>query len=1122
MGQIIDLATFKFNDSELITSIANVQKSLLELKTKVADNNKEYKNNQQSINLLIASQNSLAISGNKNTDAYKANEKSLLELNNSQTKLLQTNAVLTNNISGLNGNLREQQTILNGVSQTASGTETPYKNLNAEMNKMKTEAKNLGAELIILEREGKKGTAEYTELEKKFKETSESAIKLDKEFKALDGTVGDNQRNVGNYSESIINAYNELEKQKQALIENKTELENQVAKLENLTASVDENSDEYKNNIQIMNLFVTQINVLNAEIGNVDKAMSKSTSGMNSNAGATKNLGDAQISLRTQLRNAKQEVAELSEKYGANSAEAINAAKKAAQLADAFGDSNALINAFNPDAKFKALTASLSGVAGGFGAVQGAISLMGVESEEVQKQLLKVQSAMAISQGLQDVGESIDSFRQLGAVIKNLSFVQGILNFVKTGSLKIQKEEIVSTAVAVTSQTALATATAGTATATTFATLATKAFRIALIATGIGAVVVGLGLLIANFSEVKNAVYNVVPGLRNFGNFMSNIVDKITDFVGATSDASRELDGLKKSADKSLSINKKFLQEHGDQIDEYTKKKIEANNEYFEAIKEEGADVKALRDRANREIAKADEDRNNEINEKRKKASDDAQAEFKKEDDKRKQRAKEIADAQKKEVEDQIKNAQELANAQIETAKLTLASYLIDNQSKLTDAKRLTQDLINEENKRLDAVLEKNRDILTAETRTKQDILNAEIKALKDKETLSESEKLRLADLNTEKLNLAIDYSNKDKELVNATETAKKDNKTKYAEQAKVEEDERKLIQHQEELNNLETQLANEFDKKQAQLDFEYETNTERKKAQAELDAIFNAELELLKIDSNAVLDEAALQRRADLQQKLTNIDYGHAKASVDIAQQKENAKLQLASSIAGNIASIAGKESAVGKAMAIAQTTISTYQSAQDAYKSLVGIPVVGPALATGAAGLAIAGGIANIAKIQGVNVGGVADGLSGLSANLVSVGSFSKPSVDTFEVGGILKGNSHANGGIPALVGGNSVVELEGGEAVINKKSTAKYTNLLSIINQDQGGVKFANGGVVGSNLQSVQNNFTQNLDLTAMAEMIGQKVYEGATVGTASGSQKGIIGLSENRQVANNANF
>jgi len=60
----------------------------------------------------------------------------------------------------------------------------------------------------------------------------------------------------------------------------------------------------------------------------------------------------------------------------------------------------------------------------------------------------------------------------------------------------------------------------------------------------------------------------------------------------------------------------------------------------------------------------------------------------------------------------------------------------------------------------------------------------------------------------------------------------------------------------------------------------------------------------------------------------------------------------------------------------------------------------------------------------------------------------------------GGLLQGPSHAEGGIDTKFG-----EMEGGEAVINKKSTAKYFNTLSRINQDQGGVAFASGGIAGS---------------------------------------------------------
>jgi hypothetical protein len=127
---------------------------------------------------------------------------------------------------------------------------------------------------------------------------------------------------------------------------------------------------------------------------------------------ADKSLG----SLKSQLREAQQDVQKLADKFGATSAEAVNAAKRAAELKDRIGDAKSLTEAFNPDAKFKALSASLTGVAGGFAAYQGAMGLVGVESKDLEKQLLKVQSAMAIAQGFQALGEARDSFKQLKAV----------------------------------------------------------------------------------------------------------------------------------------------------------------------------------------------------------------------------------------------------------------------------------------------------------------------------------------------------------------------------------------------------------------------------------------------------------------------------------------------------------------------------------------------------------------------------------------------------------------------------------------------------------------------------------------------------------------------------------
>jgi hypothetical protein len=128
------------------------------------------------------------------------------------------------------------------------------------------------------------------------------------------------------------------------------------------------------------------------------------------------NADEAVGSLRSQLRAAQADVAELSAKFGATSQQAVEAAKRAGELKDRIGDAKSLTDAFNPDAKFKALSSSLAGVAGGFAAVQGGMALFGKQSEDVEKTLLKVQAAMALSQGLQGLGEARDSFKQLKAV----------------------------------------------------------------------------------------------------------------------------------------------------------------------------------------------------------------------------------------------------------------------------------------------------------------------------------------------------------------------------------------------------------------------------------------------------------------------------------------------------------------------------------------------------------------------------------------------------------------------------------------------------------------------------------------------------------------------------------
>jgi len=90
----------------------------------------------------------------------------------------------------------------------------------------------------------------------------------------------------------------------------------------------------------------------------------------------------------------------------------------------------------------------------------------------------------------------------------------------------------------------------------------------------------------------------------------------------------------------------------------------------------------------------------------------------------------------------------------------------------------------------------------------------------------------------------------------------------------------------------------------------------------------------------------------------------------------------------------------------------------------------------------------------------------------------------IEEFANGGMVQGKSHANGGEKFAVGGR-VVELEGGEAVINKRSTAMFRNQLSAMNSAGGGVKFADGGLLNMPSFSQQqfNALGQNQMMGAM---------------------------------------
>lgn len=261
---------------------------------------------------------------------------------------------------------------------------------------------------------------------------------------------------------------------------------------------------------------------------------------------------------------------------------------------------------------------------------------------------------------------------------------------------------------------------------------------------------------------------------------------------------------------------------------------------------------------------------------------------------------------------------------------------------------------------------------------------------------------------------------------------------------------------------------------------------TQRELQQASFD--YDVQAQLAQYDRERALQREEIKKMGG---DLIAYDKATAQGRIEIERTVQDNKLELASNAFSQIASILGEESAAGKAVAIAATTIDTYRAAQSAYTGMVAaIPgPVGIALGAVAAAASVVSGLANVKKIVAVKTPQV-----------------KKPSYARGVIG--LDGaGTETSDSIPA--------NLSRGESVINAVSTAMFPQLLSAINMAGGGDGISSNSVI-------QNNIQNSADSSQMVTAIAEAVAIGAEMGTAAGSQRGITNLSDNRQVMNNAKF
>jgi hypothetical protein len=479
-----------------------------------------------------------------------------------------------------------------------------------------------------------------------------------------------------------------------------------------------------------------------------------------------------------------------------------------------------------------------------------------------------------------------------------------------------------------------------------------------------------------------------------------------------------------------------------------------------EALDEEAAAYQALQ-----QAQLASLQKQKELFDQQKALRDRRRAEQKAAADKRKQELQSLADLEEQLYLDNIKNQTEAAlkeleiqensqreqlrllNASAEDGQRILLAIVQDTQRKITAIEKAAQDkrdaiFKSRKQRLLDDTIKADGELIDFQEAT---ILNAEARLSQYMEDVS----MGRVEFDRDTQQQLIEQTQKGYDfLVNINKD--------YSRALLAQEKNRYELQKQErKVENEEAQQANKdaYQAREALLINQYQNEeiTEAEFQQAKTDNLNEYLLNIQNIEQDfkrqgeldAELNFNTIRRIVEENaEKEINITKNKNRILKALEKDKQDAQLagvQIASDAAGALAEIAGQETELGKAFAVIQTTLSTYQAAQQAYASQLTIPTPdAPIRAQIAAGVAIAAGLARVVAIQNTDTSGVkaADGL------LVGQGSGRMDNIP---------------------------VRVSAGESIINARSTSMFKPLLSAINQAGGGRRFASGGITSLSTQT-----------------------------------------------------
>lgn len=288
-------------------------------------------------------------------------------------------------------------------------------------------------------------------------------------------------------------------------------------------------------------------------------------------ARAAEDAANKHVSMRTRIRELKEEMMSLVADGIDENSEAYKAlVDELGRLQDIQGDVAAQGNVLaNDEAKYQGIITGLNGVVGGFTAAQGAVAMFAGENENLQKIMLKVQSLMSITIGLQQVAQALN---------KDSAFQLVTLNGLRQWWNKLlaigHGKQIAATTATAANTAATAANTAATAANATAATAGTAAniglagaFRMVGAAIKsipvFGWIVAAIGAIIAVVSKFSSKAREAKKAVEEFTNAMVDNCYKPIGTIELLSQKWSELGDNMQAKEQFIKDNAKSFEELG-------------------------------------------------------------------------------------------------------------------------------------------------------------------------------------------------------------------------------------------------------------------------------------------------------------------------------------------------------------------------------------------------------------------------------------------------------------------------------------------------------------------------------------------------------------------------------